>query len=73
MLKLYSARLTLTFGTVWDLLRGRPFDFWAGGGGDGLFYIYIYIYILQTDFEEKKFLKGKTWRKKFQKNMFHGV
>ena len=45
MLKLYSARLTLTFGTVWDLLRGRPFDFWAGGGGGMGYFIYIYIYI----------------------------
>ena len=74
MLKLYFARHTLIFGTVWDLLRGRPFDFWAGAGaGIGYLFIYIYIYILQTDFEEKKFLKGNTWRKKFQKNIFRGV
>lgn len=51
MLKLYFARHTLIFDTFWDLLRGRPFDFWAGGGeGYGLFF---YIHIPQTDFEEK--------------------
>ena len=61
MLKLYFARHTLIFGTVWDLLRGRIFDFWAGGYG--LFYIYIYIYPADW-FWGEKILERKCLAKK---------
>ena len=41
-------------------VKSRPFDFW-GEKGYGWFQ---YKDVLQTDFEGKKFLRGKTWRKK---------
>lgn len=56
MLKLYFARHTLTVGIVWEV--------WGGG-----VWVIFLMYILLTVLEEKKFLKGNTWRKKFQKNM----
>ena len=72
MLKLYFVHHTLTFHTVWDLFRGNHLTFERDGGRRGGIG-YFFMYILQTDLEEKKFLKGNTWRKEFQKNMFHGV
>ena len=62
MLKLYFARHTLIFGTVWDLLRGRIFDFWTGGYG--LFYIYISCrLILRRKNSWKEILGEKNSRK----------
>ena len=41
--------------------RGRPFDFWGGGGGGCLI---SENDIRQTDFEGKKLLQENTWLEK---------